>query len=111
MKLYGIKNCDSVKKARRFLEANRVDYEFIDLKTVALEDSQLTGWLQNPKLINTRGTTYRQLKEQVQSCSNQAELIELIQANPMLIKRPVIELNDTILVGFDEDEYSDKLCN
>ncbi len=109
MKLYGIKNCDSVKKARRFLEANGVDYEFIDLKTVALEDSQLTDWLQNPKLINTRGTTYRQLKEQVQSCSNQADLIELIQANPMLIKRPVIETDGKVIVGFNEGELRELL--
>lgn len=109
MKLYGIKNCDTVKKALRFLQVENIDYEFIDLKTTALTDTQLKKWLDNPKLINTRGTTYRQLKDSVLACDTQDKLIKLIQANPMLLKRPIIELTDKVLVGFDEVSYRNEL--
>lgn len=111
MKVYGIKNCDTVKKARRFLDENNADYEFIDLKTTELTATQLKKWLDNPQLINTRGTTYRQLKDTVLACKDQPELIKLIQANPTLLKRPIIEYDGEVLVGFDETVYRERLLD
>ncbi len=107
LKLYGIKNCDSVKKAIRQLQAHNIPFDFIDLKTCELSDSLLADWFhQCPEyLVNKRSTTYRQLKEQwLTSSNNQAEQIHLIQSHPTLLKRPIIVTEDgTINVGLDSN--------
>ncbi len=105
MKVYGIKNCDTVKKALKFLQNNTIAYEFVDLKTTSLTEEQLKTWLKQPTLINKRSTTYRQLKHDVEACQNEAELIKLIQANPTLLKRPIVEKGELLLIGFDETSY------
>ncbi len=111
MKLYGIKNCDTVKKAIKQLDSDNVAYEFVDLKTTKLSVELLTDWLtQCPdKLVNKRSTTYRQIKEEWLSVEdNLSAQITLIQANPTLIKRPVIVLdNGEIIVGFDKGTYQE----
>ncbi len=109
MKLYGIKNCDTVKKAIKQLDSDNIAYEFIDLKTTELSVELLTDWLkQCPKtLVNKRSTTYRQIKEEWLSVEDDLSAqIKLIQENPTLIKRPVIVLdNAEIIVGFDKQIY------
>lgn len=109
-KLYGIKNCDTVKKAIKQLAEQQTDYEFIDLKTVTLPHELLHDWLsQHPQtLVNKRSTTYRQIKNDWLAAENDVNRqIELIQANPTLIKRPVLERADnTIIIGYDTTKYT-----
>lgn len=93
LKLYGIPNCDRVKKARRQLDSEHTLYEFINLKTADLPAELLTDWLtQYPEtLVNKRSTTYRQIKADWLAAENSiAQQIALIQRNPTVIKRPVI---------------------
>jgi Spx/MgsR family transcriptional regulator len=112
MTLYGIPNCDTVRKARKFLEKNQIDYQFHDFKKEGLSLSLIQTWLrQQPieKLVNKRSTTWKQLsdiqKEQLMSQENLALLTEY----PTLIKRPVLQientLDPTILIGFNEKNY------
>jgi len=95
MRLYGIKHCDSVKKAIRQLDENGVDYDFIDLKSTKLPADLLLEWLTKlpDTLVNKRSITYRRLKDAWLAADSQAARIQLIQANPTLLKRPLI-VND-----------------
>lgn len=109
IKLYGIKNCDTVKKARQQLNTQGIVYDFIDLKTAELSDDLLRHWLQQcpNHLVNKRSTTYRNIKDNwLATEDNLNAQITLIQQHPTLIKRPVLQLADeTIIVGFDTDAY------
>jgi len=110
--MYGIPNCDSVKKAKLWLAENEVEYEFYDYKKMGAEKatlkawSKLVGW---ETLINRRGTSWRKLSESERSDLTETRAIGLMIANPSLIKRPVITVNDTVMVGFDETEFAEKL--
>ncbi len=108
MIVYGIKNCDTVKKARRWLEANNIDYQFHDLRTDDIEHKTIELWLQTvpwQTLLNKRGTTWRKLDDPRKDQLNETTAVELMLANPTLIKRPVIIHNDTCFVGFKEADY------
>lgn len=97
LKLYGITNCDSVKKVRKQLDADGVNYEFIDLKSAELSAKMLTDWLSQcpDTLVNKRSTTYRQIKaDWLAAEGDTGAQIALIQANPTVIKRPVIVKDD-----------------
>ncbi len=96
MKLYGIKNCDTVRKVCKQLDAEGQQYEFIDLKTADLPAEKISMWLEQcPALVNKRSTTYRTIKADWLAAENDsAQQIALIQANPTLIKRPLIEHDD-----------------
>ncbi len=109
--LYGIKNCDTIKKARRWLEEHQVDYRFHDYRTDGLDEALIQtlvdhlGW---EALLNTRGTTWRKLTdEQKAATNNEACAKVLMLAQPSIIKRPVLALNDSdrILLGFSADSY------
>lgn len=104
MRLYGISNCDMVKKARKQLDADGVTYTFIDLKVVELSEELLTEWLQAlpETLINKRSTTYRAIKaDWLAAEDNIKQQIALIQSNPTAIKRPLIVYdNGDISVGW-----------
>ena len=107
VKLYGIKNCDSVKKAIKFLKANDIDYELIDFKTTPVDCDTVTPWskqVEMKKLFNTRGTTYRTLKLKELNLNEEQQLEWLCQEN-LLIKRPVLDLDGKITVAFDQDIY------
>ena len=110
--MYGIPNCDSVKKANLWLAENEVEYEFYDYKKMGAEKatlkawSKLVGW---ETLVNRRGTSLRKLSESERSDLTETRAIGLMIANPSLIKRPVITVNDTVMVGFDETEIAEKL--
>lgn len=106
--LYGIKNCDSVKKARQWLEERGVEYHFHDFRGDGLSKDQLQLWLQrvgSETLINNRSATWKQLNEHDQKLAMGEMASAVVLANPTLIKRPVLEFGDHILVGFDADEY------
>ncbi|MCL4149254.1 UNVERIFIED_CONTAM: hypothetical protein GTU68_064806 [Idotea baltica] len=109
MVLFGIKNCDTVKKARRWLDANDVSFSFHDLRADGLEPATIEVWLQNVSwetLINKRGTTWRKLEDVRKEQLDEATAVELMLANPTLIKRPVITVNNDCLVGFKEADYA-----
>ena len=108
--LYGIPNCDTVKKARKWLDANDIGYTFHDYKKEGADADQLKRWIATfgvDTVVNKRGTTYRRLsdaeKEQAASPDNAASL--LVQ-HPSMIKRPVVEDASTLLIGFKENEWS-----
>ncbi len=107
VKLYGIKNCDSVKKAVRFLKEHDIAYEFIDFKTTPVGCHIVEPWLEQvgmKKLFNTRGTTYRTLKLK-ELALDETEQLEWLCKENLLIKRPVLDLNGKITVAFDKDIY------
>lgn len=111
MILYGIKNCDTVKKARRWLDDNGVDYQFHDFRQDGLEKSTVEGWLQSvdwETLLNKRGTTWRKLDDPRKDNMDQALAVELMLANPTLIKRPVVETDKGFTVGFKEADFADQ---
>lgn len=107
VRLYGIKNCDSVKKAIKFLKANNIAYELIDFKATPVDCDTVSSWLSQvemKKLFNTRGTTYRTLKLKELNLDEEQQLQWLCKEN-LLIKRPVLDLNGKITVAFDQDVY------
>ena len=109
MILYGIKNCDTVKKARRWLEANDVAYTFHDFRADGLNQSTIETWLKKVSweiLLNKRGTTWRKLKDPRKEQLDETLAVELMLANPTLIKRPVMTRNDDCVVGFKEADYA-----
>ena len=108
--LYGIPNCDSVKKARKWLDANNVAYQFHDFRKDGLSGSLLEQWLQQQSwevLLNKRGTTWRQLPEQTKLSISEAKAKQLMLENPTLIKRPVVSHDRTLLVGFQEKSFKE----
>jgi arsenate reductase len=112
MILFGIKNCDSVKKARRWLDENNVTYQFHDFRKEGLDQATIEGWLTSVSwetLLNKRGTTWRQLEDSRKEHLNPQTAIALMLENPTLIKRPVIVRDDLTLVGFDEANYTSLL--
>ncbi|KIM04533.1 MAG: arsenate reductase [Sulfurovum sp. PC08-66] len=111
MKVYGIKSCSSVKKALSYLDAHAIAYDFVDLKQEKIELSTIKRWLEYvpiEQLFNKRSTTYRNLKLKELNLGD-SEAIEWLPKEPMLIKRPVIEEENVIMVGFDLDKYNQKL--
>lgn len=111
MKVYGIPNCNTVKKTLDWLKLNQVDYEFHDFKKLGISESKLREWADKlgwEALINKRGTTWKKLEPDVQNSivSPEAAFI-LMQEKPSLIKRPVVESPDGLLAGFDEIKYKE----
>lgn len=114
MKVYGIKNCDTVKKALKWLESNNIDYDFHDFKKSGISAEKLKEWsakLGWEPLINKRGTTWKKLDAETQNrITNENEAFELMQEKTSVIKRPVIENDQDILIGFDENMYQQTLA-
>ncbi|MDA7816579.1 arsenate reductase family protein [Sulfurimonas sp.] len=111
IQVYGIKNCDSVKKAIKFFKDNDLEYTLHDFKTQELDCSKLTSWLLHvdmKKLFNSRSTTYKNLNLKELN-PNDDEKKEWLCKENLLIKRPVIEYNDKVIVGYNEDEYKKEL--
>jgi len=107
VRLYGIKNCDSVKKAVKFLKAKEIVYEFIDFKTTPVDCDTIRPWLKDvtmKKLFNTRGTTYRTLNLKALNLTEEEQLQWLCKEN-LLIKRPVLDIDGKITVAFDQETY------
>ena len=105
MKIYGIKNCDTVKKTLKLFDANGIVYDFIDFKTTPPNCTQVRKWaaiIGVNKLFNTRSTTYRNLKLKEQNLNDNAK-IEWMCKEPLLIKRAIVETNTTVIVGYNEE--------
>ena len=114
LKLYGIPNCNTVKKARDWLESNRIAYEFHDFKKQGVSQQLLENWLAqipHEKLINRAGLTWRGLDDNTKAgIVDNASAITLMQAKTSVIKRPIVEKNGKILcLGFDEATYKKEL--
>lgn len=106
---YGIPNCDTVKKARMWLEANGIAYTFHDYKKEGADADRLARWAGQvgwEKLLNRAGTTFRKLDDADKADIDEAKAIALMVANPSLIKRPVVEVPGGPLVGFKTDEWA-----
>lgn len=107
MKLYGIKTCGSVRKAIKFFKENSIEFELIDFKKTTVQEDEINYWLKKVSidvLFNSKGTKYRTLKLKDLNLDDEAKKEWLIKEN-MLIKRPVIEYNNEVIVAFDEDTY------
>jgi len=103
---YGIANCDTVKKARVFLAEQGHEVSFYDFRKQGLERAQIESWLsQQPMdvLLNKRGTSWRKLSDADKDNADTNDLVALMVANPTLIKRPVIERDGVVSVGFSKD--------
>ena len=109
-KIYGIKNCNSMKKAFDALHAKGISYEFHDYKKQGIDADTLAIWLKEigaDKVLNKKGTTWRKLTEaeHAHASSNEQNLIETLIAQPSLIKRPVLQPPQGFIIGFDEATY------
>ncbi len=109
MKLYGIKTCDSVRKARKFFKDRGIDYDFVDFRETPVKEETISKWLEKvsiDSLFNKRGTTYRTLKLKELNLDDKGKKAWLAKEN-MLIKRPVIEYENQVITGFDEKRYEE----
>ena len=109
--IYGIKNCDTMKKARAWLDKHGVAYAFHDYKTAGIERDQLERWEKKvgwETLLNRAGTTFRKLPDKDKQVNDARKAITLMFAQPSMIKRPVLDLGrDRLLVGFKPDLYKE----
>ncbi len=115
LKVYGIPNCDTVKKALLWLKQNNLEFDFHDYKKEGISKGKLKEWCTLAKwetVFNMRSSTWRSLAKEGAAVPGTAEqAIALMQANNSVIKRPIIEVNGEIILGFDENEYFQKLIN
>lgn len=106
--VFGIPNCDTIKKARTWLDTHTISYEFHDYKKAGADAALISAWVARvgwQTLLNTRGTTWRGLSDAERTDVDQAKAIALMHAKPSLIRRPVIETGVELLVGFDASAY------
>ena len=107
--IYGIRNCDTMKKARTWLDAHDVAYDFHDYKVSGVNRETLVRWADIvgwEVLLNRAGTTFRKLPESAKIGLTETRAIQLMLEQPSMIKRPVLERGRTLLVGFSEERYS-----
>ncbi|OWO96994.1 ArsC family reductase [Rhizobium esperanzae] len=107
--IYGIKNCDTMKKARSWLEEHGVAYEFHDYKALGIDRAQLEAWIDTAGLdtvLNRAGTTFRKLPDAERENLNREKAIALMLDQPSMIKRPVLETEGKLLIGFKPEIYA-----
>ncbi|ANI88395.1 arsenate reductase [Arachidicoccus ginsenosidimutans] len=109
--IYGIKNCNTMKKAFDYLNAHKIPYEFHDYKKLGISAEKLKEWASQvgwEKLLNKQGTTWRSLDEETKNAiTNEKKAVALMQEKTSVIKRPVIELgNEIVIIGFEENLYN-----
>jgi len=110
--IYGIRNCDTMKKARAWLDGHGVAYGFHDYKAVGVERVRLEGWARAvgwETLLNRAGTTFRKLPEEQKEGITATKALALMLAQPSMIKRPVLEAGGRVIVGFDPATYQQAL--
>ena len=111
--IYGIKNCDTMKKARTWLDSHGIAYRFHDYKTEGIERAHLADWAKQvgwETLLNRAGTTFRKLDDADKAELSEAKAIALMLAQPSMIKRPVLDLGGRLLVGFKPEIYREQLA-
>jgi arsenate reductase len=108
--LFGIKNCDTIKKARKWLEGNGIDYQFHDFRSDGIDKNLIDSWLKQVEwetLLNTRGTTWRKLPNGVKKDISKTRAVKIMLENPAIIKRPVLSVKNKLYVGFKDEEYKE----
>lgn len=111
--MYGIKNCDTIKKARTWLEGKGVGYGFHDYKTSGIDRERLSRWVDElgwEKLLNRAGTTFRKLPESDRENLDREKAIALMLAQPSMIKRPLLDTGDRRILGFKATDYEEALA-
>ncbi|MFO1161146.1 MAG: ArsC family reductase [Reyranellaceae bacterium] len=106
--IYGIKNCDTMKKARAWLDKKGVTYTFHDYKTAGISPDRLQGWASKvgwETLLNRAGTTFRKLPEGDKQGLDERKAVALMLGQPSMIKRPVLESGGKLLIGFKPEQY------
>ena len=107
--MYGIKNCDTIKKTRTWLEGHKIAYDFHDYKAQGIDKPTLEGWAKKvgwKTLLNRQGTTFRKLSDTDKQDLTEKKALGLMIAQPSMIKRPVVDVGGQILVGFTPDIYA-----
>ena len=110
--MYGIKNCDTMKKAMTWLTENGVAYEFIDYKKAGVAEANLPDWAARAGwevLLNRRGLMWKKLTDEERAAVDAAKALKLMAQYPALIKRPVLDTGKELLVGFAPETYAEKL--
>ena len=111
-KIYGIRNCDTMKKARAWLDGHGVAYGFHDYKAAGIERGRLEGWTRSvgwETLLNRAGATFRKLPEERKEGITGTRALALMLEQPSMIKRPVLEVGGKVIVGFDPATYQQAL--
>lgn len=106
--LYGIRNCDTIKKARSWLTNSGIDYHFHDYRAAGLPEQLLRNWCRQlgwETLVNRRGLTWRKLPDEAKTSLNESAAIKLMLDNPALIKRPLLDTGTALHVGFKPEQY------
>ena len=107
--LYGISNCDTIKKARNWLTRHQIEFSFHNYRKQGLDPALLKQWVEElgwETLLNRRGTTWRQLTPEVRTSIDEASAIDIMLDNPAIIKRPLLVKDEIGYVGFSDDTYS-----
>ncbi|SNS96548.1 arsenate reductase [Tardiphaga sp. OK246] len=107
--IYGIKNCDTMKKARAWLDSHGVGYSFHDYKAEGIDKTRLQRWAKEvgwETLLNRAGTTFRKLDDAAKAGLNESRAIALMLEQPSMIKRPVLDLGGKLVVGFKPEIYA-----
>lgn len=114
MRMYGIKNCDTVKKARAWLDARGVAYDFHDYKVAGIDEARLRSWVDEfgwERVLNRAGTTFRKLPDADKAGLGSDKAVALMLAAPSMIKRPLLDLGDRPLLGFNPAAWEEALDN
>ena len=107
--MYGIANCDTIRKARKWLQAQDVDCHFHDYRKDGLSQEMLSGWVNQlgwEMLLNRRGTTWRKLPDTEKEALDERKAVSLMLANPAMIKRPLLDVDGHLEIGFSESNYA-----
>ena len=107
--IYGIRNCDTMKKARAWLETHGVEHQFHDYQEAGIDQARLETWMKVAgweTLLNRAGTTFRKLPDEARQDLDERKALKLMLAQPSMIKRPVLEHGKTLLVGFSPEKYA-----
>ncbi len=107
--LYGIPNCDTIKKARKWLAGNDIDYHFHDYKKTGVDAAQLQQWIDAvgwEALLNRRSTTWRKVPQEIKDAIDENAAIRLMLETPSIIKRPVLDTGSSLHVGFKPEQYA-----
>ena len=107
--IYGIPTCDSIRKARKWFDAQSIDYQFIDVRQTAPTREQVAGWIEavgQKAMINKRSTTWKNMSDTERHEVEHGDALKVLLANPTLIKRPVLEYAGDTAVGFSADDYA-----
>ena len=108
--IYGIKNCDTMKKARAWLKKHKIDYHFHDYKTEGIDKATLEGWAKKvgwQMLLNRAGTTFKKMPSAEKQDLDEKKAITMMLAQPSMVKRPVLDAKGTLTVGFKPEEYQE----